>query len=309
MIDGIYSVIVIFLIFSVGVLFTIRKLWPQNTPAVLSAIVVKIAVPALVVISITDRFTPELLRGSAKSLLVIALYMALLFLTGKIFSKAFHLPAGKKHVYEISFIFANAVYIGLPVNQLVLGADSLPYLFTFYLVSITVFWTIGAHELAKASPLQIKGFSFKRIMNPAFVSVLIACILVETQISIPVFLDSALRYLSALAVPLALLVIGSNLVFFTSGIPKIYKDEWFILCAKFIISPLYMYALLSIFGIKGMAFKVFLLTATMPCHTQTAILAELYEVESAYASKLVSISTLASLITIPFFTSIILYIS
>lgn len=306
LLNGIASVVVILLIFAVSFFFTYKKLWPQNTASVLSVIVVKIAAPSLALISISDYFTPELIRQSALNLLIIVINIGLLYLTGKIFSKAFRLSEGKKHVFEVNFMFSNAVFIGLPVNQIAFGHEALPYVFTFYLVSLILFWSFGANELAKASPKKSGGFSLKGIVHPGFVGVVIGCVLAETGSALPGVPDSAIRYLGALCVPLSLLVIGSNLVFFTNGIPKISRDEYAMLGAKFIISPLYMFALLNIFGIGGIAFKVFMLTSSMPCHMQTSILAEYYEVESAYASKLVSISTLASLITIPVFTTILL---
>ena len=51
---------------------------------------------------------------------------------------------------------------------------------------------------------------------------------------------------------------------------------------------------------------VFIMIAAMPCHAQTAILAQFYDVEGEYASNLVSLSTLLSLITIPVFAAILL---
>ena len=303
MINGIISVVVIFLIFAVGFLFTAKKLWPQNTQSVLSVVVVKIATPVLALISIYDRFTPELLRQSLYLILIIALYMTLVFLTGKAFAKVLRLPRGKDQVFELSFVFSNIIFIGLPINQIAFGSEGLPYLFTFYFVSITMFWSVGAYKLAKASPRAGKDFSFKKIINPAFIGILAGFLLVETRLFIPAALELALRYISSLAVPLALLVVGANLAGLSKSVPKIHRDEWVILASKFLICPLFMFILLRVFGVTGLAFKVFILTASMPCHMQTSILAEYYEVESAYASKLVSVSTLFSLITIPIYTA------
>lgn len=301
MINGILSVFVIFLIFAVGFWFSSRKLWPDGTTSVLSSIVVKIAAPALAIISISDRFTPELLRSSVFNLLILCGYTLLLFLTGKLLSKALHLKEGKKAVFEVTFTFSNTIFIGLPINEIVFGHQGLPYLFTFYLITLVGFWSLGAYMLAKASPLHPKGFSLKKIFSPGLIGVIIGSFLAQLEWTLPLPLDTAMRYLAALCVPLSLLVIGANLVFFTKGIPKITKDEWMILAGKFIISPLYMFILLRIFHVEGLAFQVFMLTATMPCHMQTSILAEFYGVESGYASKLVSLSTLVCLITIPIY--------
>ena len=305
MINGIISVIVIFLILSVGFWFGFRKTWPANTPSALSFLVVKVAAPALAIISISDRFTRELLRASAVNLLILLIYTTLLFLTGKILAKAMHLESGRKTVFEVTFTFSNTIFIGLPINEIVFGSEGLPYLFTFYLITLAGFWSLGALELAKASPLHSDGFSIKKIFSPGLIGVFIGGVLVELDLSIPLALDTSLRYLGNLTVPLSLLVIGANLVIFSKGMPKIAVDEIMILAGKFIISPLYMFALLHLFHVEGLAFQVFMLTATMPCHMQTSILAEYYEVEGPYASKLVSLSTLVCLITIPVYVTLL----
>lgn len=216
-----------------------------------------------------------------------------------------HLKEGKKNVFEVTFTFSNTIFIGLPINEIVFGHDGLPYLFTFYLVTLIGFWSLGAYKLAHSSPLHKKGFSLKKLISPGLIGVLIGILFVEFDLTIPYVFDSTLRYLGSLCVPLSLLVIGANLVVFTKGIPKITKDEYIILVGKFIISPIYMFVLLGLFHVEGLAFQVFMLTSTMPCHMQTSILAEYYNVESEYASKLVSLSTLISLITIPIFVSIL----
>ncbi len=303
MISGIISVIVIFLICAVGFWFNFRKTWPANTPGVLSFLVVKIAAPSLAVISISDRFTRELLLSSAFYLLILVIYTGLLYLTGKLFSKMLRLKAGRKTVFEVTFTFSNTIFIGLPINEIVFGHEGLPYLFTFYLITLAGFWSLGAYELAKASPLHSGGFSIQKILSPGLIGVMIGGVLVQLDWSIPLALDSAMRYTGNLTVPLSLLVIGANLVVFASGIPRITIDEFIILAGKFVISPLYMFLILKMFHVEGLAFQVFMLTSAMPCHMQTSILAEYYEVEGAYASKLVSLSTLVSLVAIPVFVA------
>ena len=305
MINGIISIIVIFLICSVGFWFSFKKSWPANTPSVLSFLVVRVAAPALAIISISDRFTKELLHASALNLLILLLYTSTLFLTGKFLSKFLHLKAGKKTVFEVTFTFSNTIFIGLPINEIVFGTEGLPYLFTFYIITLAGFWSLGAYELARSSPLHYDGFSLKKIFSPGLIGVLIGGVLVELNLSIPLALNTALRYLGNLTVPLSLIVIGANLVVFTKGIPKIESDEIIILIGKFMISPLYMLLLLHLFQVDGLAFRVFMLTATMPCHMQTSILAEYYGVEGPYASKLVSLSTLVCLITIPVYVAVL----
>lgn len=305
MINGLMSVVVIFLILSVGFWFTTRKLWPDNTASALSVVVIKIAAPALAITSIASRFDQELLRAALFHLLILLIYTLILHLIGKVLAKMTHLKDGKKTVFEVTFTFSNTLFIGLPINVIVFGQEGLPYLFTFYLITLVGFWSLGAYQLANASAFYTKGFSLKKLFSPSLVAVFIGALIVQFDLSIPLVFNSVLGYLGALTVPLTLLVIGSNLEFFARGIPKITLDEVLILVGKFVISPLVMFILLRLFQVEGLAFQVFMLTATMPCHMQTTLLAKYYDVESEYAAKLVGLSTLVCLATIPLYATLL----
>ena len=53
------------------------------------------------------------------------------------------------------------MFIGLPIISIVFGSEGLPYLFTFYLVSIVTFWSLGAYTLSRASDNAGSSFSVK----------------------------------------------------------------------------------------------------------------------------------------------------
>ena len=78
MLNGIMSVLVIFMIMAVGAYFTWRKKWPESTNKVFSIAVVQIAAPALAIVSIENHFTPQLLQASLMNLLVIAVMFVIM---------------------------------------------------------------------------------------------------------------------------------------------------------------------------------------------------------------------------------------
>jgi predicted permease len=87
-----------------------------------------------------------------------------------------------------------------------------------------------------------------------------------------------------------------------------------IMIGKFAISPLIIFCAFKILGliwpaaaVTGLPLSVFILTASLPCHAQTAIMCEYYDLESEYATNLVSLSTLISLFTIPIYATILLH--
>ena len=84
LLNGIVSVLVVFIILGVGFFFTAKKRWPENTNKVFSITVVHIAAPALAVVSIENRFTPALLRSSFWNLLIIVASLFIMYFIGKL---------------------------------------------------------------------------------------------------------------------------------------------------------------------------------------------------------------------------------
>lgn len=308
MINGIISVLVVFILLGIGFYFTRTHKWAENTPNVFSTTVVQIAAPALAITSIENRFTPELLKGSVLNLLIAAACCLILYFIGTGLSRLLKLNKKKTAVFKVTYAFNNTMFIGLPIISIVFGEEGLPYLFTCYLVSIVLFWSLGAWTISKASDrLESKAFSIRRIFSPGLIGVMLGCFLAAFELHLPVVLETALTYLGNLTVPLSLLVIGSNLANSVSkGMLKINIDQILILAGKFVISPLLFWGAFSLFGISGLPLHVFIMIAALPCHAQTAILAQFYDVEGEYSSNMVSISTLVSLVTIPVFATILL---
>lgn len=304
--NGIISVLVVFVILGVGFYFTKKEKWPENANKVFSTTVVKIAAPSLAIVSIENRFTPDMLRAAFWNLLVIAASLFFMYFLGKLLARILKLPPKKRAVFETTFTFNNSMFIGLPINQIVFGSEGLPYLFTFYLVTIIMFWSLGAFTLSKASDLEEKSFSLKKIFSPGLIGVLIGCALAEFGWRLPLVLETSLTYLGEICVPLSLLVIGANLArSLSGGKPKITFDQVLIMAGKFVIHPLLIWGVFSLLGVHGLPLKVFILTASLPCHAQTAIMAEYYDLEGQYASNLVSLSTLISLVTIPIYAGML----
>lgn len=135
MINGIISVLVIFVFLGIGYFFTRTKKWPESTPQVFSTTVVQIAAPSMAITSIENKFTPELLKASVLNLIISAALVIILYYMGKALSHLLKLPPKKKAVFNTTFTFNNTMFIGLPIISIVFGDDGLPYLFTAYLIS------------------------------------------------------------------------------------------------------------------------------------------------------------------------------
>ena len=95
MINGLISVLVVFVILAVGYYFTVREKC-DNTNQVFSIVVVQIAAPALAVVSIENRFTPDMLRAAVWNLLIIVGSILLMYAVGRVVSKILKLPRAEQ---------------------------------------------------------------------------------------------------------------------------------------------------------------------------------------------------------------------
>ena len=119
MINGIISVLVVFLLMGTGFYFTRTKKWIQGTSQIFSTVVVQIAAPALALVSIENRFTPALLKSSLWNLLIVACVMLLMHFLGRLLGNLMNLPKKKKAVFTTTFTFNNSMFIGLPIISII----------------------------------------------------------------------------------------------------------------------------------------------------------------------------------------------
>lgn len=306
MIKGIYSILTIFTMMSVGFFFTKKGLFNNEIAQLFTNVVVKIAIPAMGIVSITTNFPKEILIPSLKYVLIAMVSMIILMGIATCISKFLNVSKEKKIIFILNFSFSNSLFIGIPVNIAIFGEKSLLYVFLFFMANNITFWTVGAYILANINHKEKHSFTslianIKRTITPGLVSFIIGYALVLLGIQLPSFLLESLRYLGNLAVPLSIMFIGINIALVKKDDLKLDKTTLVGLIGRFIISPLITLVLLLFLGISGLAMKVFILEAAMPAQANTAIAAKYYNVEPEYASAMVGLSTILGMAVIPIY--------
>lgn len=286
----------------IGYYLTKRKWFDENTSELFSRLVVRVAVPALAIVNIRGRFTKEVLVGSYKYILIAFASIWLMFIISHFLAKLLKLEGKKKVIFRLLFTFSNTVFIGLPVNKTMFGEDSILYVLLFFMANNFTFWTLGIYTLANANQKDGKVSFFssiKKAITPGLVAIVLSYIMVFNDVYPPSFIMDALRYIANLCIPLSMLFIGINMA--TVHIKETALDQkgWWVLIGRFAIGPAMMIGILAVMGISGLPKNVFIVEAALPVQAQTAIAARYYDVESKYASVLVSVTTVISIITVP----------
>ncbi len=206
-------------------------------------------------------------------------------------------------VSRFGAVFSNAGYMGIPVITAALGNEAGIYA-SVYIIAFNIFaWSLGALIYSGDK----KYISAKKIfINPATVPIYIGLLFFLLPIDryVPALIVDGLTALKQTVAPMAMMLIGIRLA--DVKIKTAFHDQWLwkTLFLRLILLPAVAWGIMRAVGLTGWfadmtAMTVVLICASTPCSTITSMFAEKFDCEPVYASKVVSISTLFSVFTIP----------
>ena len=204
--------------------------------------------------------------------------------------------SGRLACLRYATVCSNAGFLGIPIIGGVYGAMGTLLTSVLLIPQRVVMWSAG---LSLFTRTDSKSVLKKLATHPCIVAVLIGFVLMLSgNPSLPGPLQKALSGASGATTCLSMLVIGSIL----AGAEHIdLKDRmmWWYTLVRLVLIPLAVFAILSLLPIDPMVRGVMVLASGMPAGSTTAILAARYDGDAPFASCLVFVSTLLSLITLP----------
>jgi predicted permease len=315
--DSLEAVFIIFALIGAGVFVAWRKWVSREAAKAFPKIVINLAVPGTVVYSLYSHFTRQQLIEAWLPLLIIFLVMPLTYVVGQVFARLFKIPETRRGVFVVLFSFSNSMFIGFPVAQALFGDSGMPYAVFYFLANTTSFWLLGCYAMKRDADI-IKGRqqpfrlreALKKLIQPPILTVFIMFVVIFMEIKLPDVILTTARYIGNLTTPLSLIFIGCMIYDMGFEGMKWEKGIAPVLLGRFVLIPALCFGICML-GIAVLAPQrsselalmrnVFVIQISLPAMMQTAIVSELYGADSAYATKNVFFTTLASLITIPIY--------
>ena len=279
----------------------------------LTTLLVKVALPCTVFISMMRPFTNTLLLEAGAS---FALSITMYLLGGLFgFIVFYFIIKGQKkrgikpiskpyyNIMIFSLIFANVGYMGYPVIQAVFGEEGMFYasmsnaafnLLAFTL-GIQMFYRHSSQKTNHAPPSTFRLLVF----NFALIATVVGFTFFVTGWRLPGPIYNGVQMIGGMTAPISMLIVGAIL---GKSPLKSMLNDWKVfplIVARHIILPLAAYMALKQFVPNKTMLGVLIVLMAMPVASITAIFAEEYKCEPAFASKLVVLSTLLSVITVP----------
>lgn len=308
-----------FIMLMVGYTCVRLKFYGMTTLNGLCSLLTNVLIPVLVFSNAVDGTTRTDLVNNWGIMLLTAIMYALLMLVFWLFARLLRLRRERSRLFQASMIFGNAGFIGIPLVMALFPHNGAIYVALMSLIDQSLLWTYGVWlcepiraeaSVSQPSPsLATRLLSIlRRFVNPAFIGVLLALLLIVCNLHLPTLLLKPLHTIGAMATPMSMIYLG-GLFALTKWWNVLKRYELYIgLVLKMIAFPLALYALLNAIPLPVTHDMIIMITiiAALPTMTTIAIFSGRSNNMPDYAVGFVLVSTLFSLFSLSAVSMVIL---
>ena len=265
----------------------------------ISKLIVNLILPCLIISSVSKQEFKSEMLGEIFLVIVMSVFcIGTLFFIGVFTAKLLNIPRATQSVHKLLMSLGNVIFIGYPIITSVYGEEGFFYAIVYWMINDMTLWTIGV--LMFSQDKSENSYSIKKLANPNTISFLIATIMFIFGIKLPPVIHRAAEEVGALTTHLSMIFIGMALA--AVNIKAAMKKWWIFLVApiKLVIMPVVFIFIFKSFGIKEVVLGTIVLEAAMPAQTVLTILANEHKADYEYAAVGMFITTVLSLVTLPF---------
>ena len=252
----------------------------------ISRLVFNVAAPCLVVSSIAQ------VQLSLGALIEMAgatfMALALVFVMGGLIIK---LLGHDLRTYIVSLAFPNIGNMGLPICLFAFGPEGLALAVAYFMVISIAHFSIGM-AIASGEKITLKHF----YGNPILWAIVIACLFVGFELSLPIWFANSVGLIGQATIPLMLITLGVSLA-------QIQVSQWGVgLLYSVLRIALGLFAALitvNVLELEGVTKNVVILQGIMPVAVFNYLFALKAQKNVETLASLVMISTLLAMVIIP----------
>ena len=302
---SITSIIPIIAIIVLGYILQVKGWFGDAFGPNLSRLIMNVALPASIFVSVMKYLTLDKLISLSGGLLYTFVAFILGYIVAYIAVVVFKVRRGRRGTMINTFVNANTIFIGLPLNVALFGEQALPYFLIYYITNTISTWTLGVYLMTSDSKSgqskKTSKFDWKKLLPAPLVGFLMALLFLILRISIPDFATNTLTYVGNIVTPLSLIYIG--IILAKAGLKTITfdKDTIVTLVGRFILAPLIMLLVLKFFAsnMATVEFKTFMIQSATPALAVLPILANQGKGDVEFSTNVVTLSTVLFIVVIP----------
>ena len=277
----------------------------------LSKLIMNVAMPVSIFVSVLKYLTLEKLVSLSGGLIYTFVAFALGYIVAFLSVKVLNVAPGRRGTVINTFVNANTIFIGLPLNIALFGDNALAYFLIYYITNTISTWTLGVFLMTSDSKdgkkKQGSKFNWKKLLPAPLLGFIVSVVFLVINIPLPSYVSSTLSYIGGLTTPLSLIYIG--IVLAKAGIKTIHfdKDSILALVGRFIIAPLLMFLVLKWMApqMATAEYQTFMIQSATPALAVLPILANQGDGDVEFSTNIVTLSTILFVIVIPIIQTLI----
>ncbi len=206
----------------------------------------------------------------------------------------------KRTILHFANVFTNTGYIGFPVLNVIYGPEAVVYGSVFNMFFVLFLWSYGIMIFkGRMAREELREEVIKALLNPSVLAVYIGVTMMVFDLKFPELVLNSMSAVGYMNGPLSMIIVGA--IFANVDIKSHLKD-WTIyygILMKMVLIPAILYLITIIIGDKSIVTNSIIILASMPSAAMTSIFAENFNFKRDYATMIMVLSTLISVLTIP----------
>ncbi len=315
----------VFAIAGVGKLLDSKGVLTSENKKPLSWITYYIALPALIFSSFLKKGETPLPVGALVTMSLVGIVLSSLFVLMFLFPKRNSLEPKKWYATIFTSFWGNNGYMGIPLAISALGETAgLPLAAVINGVSVPFYIGISLVMMVRAQGSEEKsdnvmGEFLHTLFNPVILAMIFGALLSAIRPYVPMVVMgneiiktlfhtvlATFTHLGHMGLPLALLLVGSNL-----KLDEVKSDKSLLVLTvftKLMVAPAAVFFITPLIfpSIPKESFQALVLLNAVPGAVASFIISEKFSCAEDFVSSSLVISTLFSIVTIPFWLSVIL---
>lgn len=317
------QIIILTLLGLTGFIAGKKKILPEDSHKYISAFILKITMPLLIFTTMGNySFTDETLKNGLYIFIFSIVFILIACLISLAPCKALNIKDKTKNIYIAQSMFGNVIFMAYPLLKAMFGDIGIVYAIFFNIANDTLLWTLGVYLFNKHNKKKSWKDNLTHLVNPNTIAFICGMLMIVIKTlfkidRIPGYgkvwetfytafngLGHTTIYLSMVFIGLILSSIKIN------GVKDIIsKFRYFVLSIfKLLIIPLIAIAFFSITKdfFDPFVKRIVVLQLAMPASTVVSALALEYDSDYIAATEGIFVSTILSILTLPFIVYMIM---
>ena len=275
----------------IGYILFKKKMITVNGSKELSNLLLYIVLPAVIINSYNVKSTPERVEGIIISFIVslIALILSIC-VCALVYGK-------RKKIEHFGVSFSNAGFMGIPIATAIIGNENVFYISAFVALLNILQWTYGVVVMTESKDcIKLD----KLIKNPILIAMVIGLSIFFLQIPVPEVATKTISSLASLNAPTALIILGVYLA--QTDIKSVFvgKEMYITSFIRLVFIPVFTLLMLYFLPINQNIKLAVIIAASAPIGSNVAVFAQIYNLDYKHAVKTVCLTTILSVISMPF---------